>query len=81
MTNISFESSKSSHVGRDTGNNSITMIQIIAQEEIERWNFMAIHEEMLPREERLLNEYMMIRRHQQMEKEALILGSPHHLRV
>ena len=41
---------------------------------------MALHKEMILREERPLHEETMIRHHQQMEKEALILGSPHRLR-
>ena len=40
---------------------------------------MALHE-MILRKERLLHEEMMIRCHQKMEKESLILGSPRRLR-
>ena len=41
---------------------------------------MALHKETILRKERILHEEMMIRRHQKMKKEALIMGSPHHLR-
>ena len=80
MANSSFESSKSYHGVWDAGNNAMTMSKIIAKEEIERRHFLALHEEMILREERLLHEETMIRRHQQMEKEAFILGSPRRLR-
>ena len=38
-TNSSFESSKYSHGGRDSGINVMKMSHIIAQEEIEHWHF------------------------------------------
>ena len=41
---------------------------------------LTLHEEMSLREERLLHEETMIFRHQQMEKEALILSSPRRVR-
>ena len=56
------------------------MSQIIAQEEIERRIFLALHEEGIICNERLLHEEMMILRHQQMEKESLIMGIPRQLR-
>ena len=55
----------------------MTMRQIISQEEIDQRHFLALSEEMSLREERLLHEETMICRHQQMEKEAFILCSPH----
>ena len=54
----------------------MTMSQIIAQEEIERWDFLALHEEMSLREERLMHEETMICRNQQMDKESLLMCSP-----
>ena len=81
MTNSSFKSSKFPHCGGDAVNNTMTMIQIIAQEEKERRNILALHEETILREERLLHEETMIQRHQQMEKEVLILGNPCRLRA
>ena len=56
------------------------MSQIIAQEEIERRIFLALHEEGTICKERLLHKEMMILRHQQMEKEDLMLGNPRSLR-
>ena len=41
---------------------------------------MALHKEISLREERLLHEETMILRHQQMEKEDLMLGIPRRLR-
>ena len=76
----SFKSSKSSHGGRDPGNIVMKMIQIISQEDIERRHLLDLQEEMSLREERLLCEETRILRHQQMEKEDLILGRPCRLR-
>ena len=42
--------------------------------------FLELQKEMILREERLLHEETMICRHQQMEKEALILSSPRRVR-
>ena len=46
MANSYFEKSKSSHGSRDAGN-VMTMSQIIDQEEIERWHFLALHNEII----------------------------------
>ena len=58
----------------------MTMIHIIPQKEIERRIVLALHGEMILREERLLHAEMMIFHHHQMEKESLIMGSPRRLR-
>ena len=42
--------------------------------------FLELQKEMILREERLLHEETMIRRHQQIEKESLILSSPRRVR-
>ena len=61
--NSSFESSKYSHGGGDAGNNVLTMIQIIFQEEIECWYVLDLHEDISLCEEILLHEETMIRCH------------------